>query len=138
MSALTTIGWGRDLLQGLGIRPTDCLQLWLAPVGKMNVWTRIKLAETAMPGPVGPHPPVTMNRGVPSTLPENCGSRGRLADKVPTAFTSSQPGPAGRSRRLSPSTTPCATRAGDLASARATRRSDRAIALRSNQPGCRP
>ena len=30
-----------------------------------------------------------MNRAVPWTLPENCGSRGRLVDKVPRACTSS-------------------------------------------------
>ena len=68
--------------------PEEMLEI-VAVVVNMNVWTRIKLAETAMPGrgtsSTGHHEPCCS-----SILPENCGSRGRLVGKVATAFTSSQ------------------------------------------------
>jgi hypothetical protein len=59
--------------------PEEMLEI-VAVVVNMNIWTRIKLGEIAMPGLWD------LIRGsdepcCPSTLPRNCGSRGRLVDK---------------------------------------------------------
>jgi hypothetical protein len=75
-------------------------------------------------GPVGPYPPVTMNRAVPRPCRRTAAVEGGWLTRSRRRSRPREPSTAGRSRRLSPSTTSCATRGDDPASARATRRSD--------------
>jgi multimeric flavodoxin WrbA len=58
-------------------------------------------------------------------LPENCGGRGKLVDKVATAFTSSQTEHGGQEpTTLAVNNSLCNPVRDDAASARTTRRSD--------------